>query len=34
LITLATMLAATGADQDGVSFFDALAASQPDQLLR
>jgi len=33
LITLATLLAATGADQDGVSFFEALAASQPDQVL-
>jgi len=33
LITLATLLAATGADQDGVSFFEALAASQPKQVL-
>jgi glyoxylase-like metal-dependent hydrolase (beta-lactamase superfamily II) len=33
LITLATLLAATGADQDGASFFQGLAASQPDQAL-
>ena len=33
LVTLATMLAATGADQDGLSYFGALAASQPDQVL-
>jgi glyoxylase-like metal-dependent hydrolase (beta-lactamase superfamily II) len=33
LITLATVLAATGADQDGASFFEALAGSQPDQVL-
>jgi glyoxylase-like metal-dependent hydrolase (beta-lactamase superfamily II) len=33
LVTLATVLAATGADQDGQEFFDALAASQPDQVL-
>src|SRR5258707_4687632 len=33
LVTLATVLAATGADRDGLSFFEALAASQPDQVL-
>jgi glyoxylase-like metal-dependent hydrolase (beta-lactamase superfamily II) len=33
LIILATVLAATGADQEGASYFEALAASQPDQLL-
>jgi glyoxylase-like metal-dependent hydrolase (beta-lactamase superfamily II) len=33
LITLATVLAATGADDDGLSYFEALAASQPDQAL-
>jgi len=33
LITLATVLAATGADHDGLSYFAALAASQPDQVL-
>jgi glyoxylase-like metal-dependent hydrolase (beta-lactamase superfamily II) len=33
LITLATVLAATGADHDGASYFEALAASQPDQVL-
>jgi len=33
LVTLATVLAATGADHDGVSYFGALAASQPDQVL-
>jgi glyoxylase-like metal-dependent hydrolase (beta-lactamase superfamily II) len=33
LITLATVLAATGADHDGLSYFSALAASQPDQVL-
>jgi hypothetical protein len=33
LVTLATVLAATGADHDGLTFFEALAASQPDQLL-
>jgi glyoxylase-like metal-dependent hydrolase (beta-lactamase superfamily II) len=33
LVTLATVLAATGADQDGLTFFDSLAASQPDQVL-
>jgi glyoxylase-like metal-dependent hydrolase (beta-lactamase superfamily II) len=33
LITLATVLAATGADHDGMSYFGALAASQPDQVL-
>jgi glyoxylase-like metal-dependent hydrolase (beta-lactamase superfamily II) len=33
LVTLATVFAATGADQDGSDYFAALAASQPDQLL-
>ena len=33
LVTLATVLAATGADHDGLSYFAALAASQPDQVL-
>jgi glyoxylase-like metal-dependent hydrolase (beta-lactamase superfamily II) len=33
LVTLATVLAATGADRDGLAYFEALAASQPDQLL-
>ena len=33
LVTLATVLAATGADHDGLSYFEALAASQPDQAL-
>jgi glyoxylase-like metal-dependent hydrolase (beta-lactamase superfamily II) len=33
LVTLATVLAATGADEDGARYFDALAASQPDQVL-
>src|SRR5262252_7019832 len=33
LITLATALAATGADHDGLTYFEALAASQPDQVL-
>jgi hypothetical protein len=33
LVTLATVLAATGANHDGLSFFEALAASQPDQVL-
>jgi glyoxylase-like metal-dependent hydrolase (beta-lactamase superfamily II) len=33
LITLATVLAATGANHDGLSYFAALAASQPDQAL-
>ena len=33
LVTLATVLAATGADHDGWSYFGALAASQPDQVL-
>lgn len=33
LITLATVLAATGADDDGASFFDALADRQPDQVV-
>jgi NAD(P)-dependent dehydrogenase (short-subunit alcohol dehydrogenase family)/glyoxylase-like metal-dependent hydrolase (beta-lactamase superfamily II) len=33
LITLATVLAATGADADGAAFFGSLAASQPGQAL-
>jgi len=33
LVTLATVFAATGADHDGLSYFEALAASQPDQVL-
>jgi glyoxylase-like metal-dependent hydrolase (beta-lactamase superfamily II) len=33
LVTLATILAATGADAEGLSFFEALAANQPDQAL-
>jgi glyoxylase-like metal-dependent hydrolase (beta-lactamase superfamily II) len=33
LITLATVLAATGADHDGMTYFGALAASRPDQVL-
>lgn len=33
LITLATVLASTGADEDGFRYFAALAASQPDQVL-
>jgi len=33
LITLATVLAATGADHEGQAYFEALAASQPDQAL-
>src|SRR5258708_20000196 len=33
LVTLATVLAATGADHHGLSYFEALAASQPDQVL-
>jgi glyoxylase-like metal-dependent hydrolase (beta-lactamase superfamily II) len=33
LVTLATVLAATGADREGLSYFEALAASQPDQVL-
>jgi glyoxylase-like metal-dependent hydrolase (beta-lactamase superfamily II) len=33
LITLATVLASTGADEDGFRYFDALAASQPDEVL-
>jgi glyoxylase-like metal-dependent hydrolase (beta-lactamase superfamily II) len=33
LITLATVLAATGADAEGAEYFDSLAASQPDQVL-
>lgn len=33
LITLATVLAATGANHDGMTYFGALAASQPDQVL-
>jgi glyoxylase-like metal-dependent hydrolase (beta-lactamase superfamily II) len=33
LVTLATVFAATGADRDGLTYFGALAASQPDQVL-
>ncbi len=33
LVTLATVLAATGADHEGLRYFEALAASQPDQVL-
>jgi glyoxylase-like metal-dependent hydrolase (beta-lactamase superfamily II) len=33
LVTLATLLAATGADRDGLNYFGELAASQPDQVL-
>jgi glyoxylase-like metal-dependent hydrolase (beta-lactamase superfamily II) len=33
LVTLATVLASTGADQDGLRYFEALAASQPGQVL-
>ncbi|MGH3302670.1 MAG: MBL fold metallo-hydrolase [Streptosporangiaceae bacterium] len=33
LVTLATVLAATGADEDGFAYFAALAASQPDEAL-
>jgi glyoxylase-like metal-dependent hydrolase (beta-lactamase superfamily II) len=33
LVTLATVLAATGADEEGYRYFDQLAASQPDQVL-
>ncbi len=33
LVTLATVLAGTGADQEGQGYFEALAASQPDQVL-
>jgi glyoxylase-like metal-dependent hydrolase (beta-lactamase superfamily II) len=33
LVTLATVLAATGADEEGQSFFNALAARQPDRPL-
>ena len=33
LVTLATMLAGTGADDDGEAFFSELAARQPDQVL-
>jgi glyoxylase-like metal-dependent hydrolase (beta-lactamase superfamily II) len=33
LVTLATVLAATGADADGLSYFEALTAEQPDQVL-
>jgi len=33
LVTLATVLAATGADQDGAHYFEGLAAAQPDQVL-
>jgi glyoxylase-like metal-dependent hydrolase (beta-lactamase superfamily II) len=33
LVTLATVLAATGQDEEGRRYFEALAASQPDQVL-
>jgi glyoxylase-like metal-dependent hydrolase (beta-lactamase superfamily II) len=33
MVTLATVLAATGADGDGARYFGALAADQPDQVL-
>jgi glyoxylase-like metal-dependent hydrolase (beta-lactamase superfamily II) len=33
LITLATVLAATGADSEGAEYFERLTASQPDQVL-
>jgi glyoxylase-like metal-dependent hydrolase (beta-lactamase superfamily II) len=33
LVTLATVLAATGADQDGQRYFETLSASQPGQVL-
>ncbi|MGH3303463.1 MAG: MBL fold metallo-hydrolase [Streptosporangiaceae bacterium] len=33
LVTLATVLAAAGADQEGAEFFQRLAASQPDEVL-
>src|SRR5690348_5203795 len=33
LVTLASVLAATGADAEGARFFGSLAASQPDQIL-
>jgi glyoxylase-like metal-dependent hydrolase (beta-lactamase superfamily II) len=33
MVTLATVLAATGADGDGARYFGALAAGQPDQVL-
>ena len=33
LITLATVLAATGADEEGYRYFEQLAASQPDEVL-
>ena len=33
LVVLATVLAATGADQEGAEYFETLAASQPDQVL-
>jgi glyoxylase-like metal-dependent hydrolase (beta-lactamase superfamily II) len=33
LVTLATVLAATGADEEGHRYFEQLAASQPDQVL-
>jgi glyoxylase-like metal-dependent hydrolase (beta-lactamase superfamily II) len=33
LVTLATVLAATGADEEGYRYFEQLAASQPDQVL-
>jgi glyoxylase-like metal-dependent hydrolase (beta-lactamase superfamily II) len=33
LVTLATVLAATGADEEGLRYFDKLTADQPDQVL-
>ncbi len=33
LVTLATVLAATGADQEGYRYFEKVATSQPDQVL-
>jgi glyoxylase-like metal-dependent hydrolase (beta-lactamase superfamily II) len=33
LVTLATVLASTGADRDGMRYFEELAASQPGQVL-
>jgi NAD(P)-dependent dehydrogenase (short-subunit alcohol dehydrogenase family) len=33
LVTLTTILAATGADAEGLSYFETLAAEQPDQVL-
>ena len=33
IVTLATVLAAAGADAEGLSYFEALAAANPDQVL-